>query len=72
MMSTIGRPTRHPAIMPAIFEQGIKNIFIKNESTENCLASFEGMVQCSVVKIAQIATKPHQRFFIVHCLHLAV
>jgi hypothetical protein len=61
-----GVDKRYAAIDTTMRKQRIEDIFVKNESTVNSSAGFEGMVQCSVVEISQIATKPYQRFFIVH------
>jgi hypothetical protein len=47
-----GVDKRYAAIDTTMRKQRIEDIFVKNESTVDSTADFEGMVQCSVVEIS--------------------
>jgi hypothetical protein len=44
----------------AMFEQGIKDVLVKNESAVHAAAALQRVMQRCMIKIAQVAAKPDQ------------
>ena len=44
----------------AVFQQGIEDVLVKNESTVNDATAFQRVMQRCMIKIAQVAAEPDQ------------